>query len=126
MAIVPVYEPYDVCQLGKIIRTLRKQAGLTQQQLRNKVNAQFPESDVMTQSFLSRVENGNRHMSYPIFKAVAQALNVPGEWLALMAFRCDSSSILPDSTARKIDDISKVLQGLIRDSLDLSCDSARE
>lgn len=63
--------------LGRTVRRLRKEAGLTQHELASRIG--------ITKSFLSRIENDRRNPSLDTLRRVASALSVwPG--LLLGAF----------------------------------------
>ncbi len=59
--------------IGQQIRTHRKEQGISQEQLAEKVG--------ISVTHMSHIETGNTKLSLPVFVRLAQALDVPTDWL---------------------------------------------
>jgi len=64
-------------QLGAIIARLRKRLGLTQEQMGSKLG--------LSTNYINKLENGKRGIGINTLNAVANALGVPAELLAVLA-----------------------------------------
>src|SRR5271166_6087230 len=71
----------DLTQFGAAVREFREDAGLTQQNVADRLR--------VTTTFLSLVENGKRGMSGPLTDRLAEVLRVPAAILKLMGTVCD-------------------------------------
>lgn len=81
--------------LGKRIREARSACGMTQSELADRCN--------VSQTFLSRVENGKQAMNVRLLLSISDTLGVSADWL----LRNDT----PPAIAITNDEISRALEG---------------
>ena len=79
----------DFQWIGKRIRTLRRQAGLTQEQLAERAN--------LSPSYLSHVERGTKRLSLDALEQIAEALAVPMTSLLTSQTSDGSAPLLPEA-----------------------------
>jgi hypothetical protein len=87
--IKPPFELVDLERLGQLIRWIRKRRPghlrITQSELAARMSEIL--GHTVDQASISRIEGGFRAMSFPTFSALAQALQVPGYCLVMLAIR---------------------------------------
>lgn len=105
----------DYCKIGKNIRAVRKSAGLSQEELAERVN--------ISVTHMSHIETGNTKLSLQVFVDIADALDVSADEILgrNTAVSCDFgeeiSEIFSGCDIRKIKVLTDILR-TARTSLD--------
>jgi len=89
--------------LGKAIKELRKQNGLSQQELAAKAS--------ITQGTLSQIERGNKRPGIETLKSISEALEVPESLIYVMGMEKED---VPENKVTLYEKLFPVIQDLVR------------
>lgn len=101
----------DYYEIGQRIRRIRKARGMSQEQLAEKVN--------ISTTHMSHIETANTKLSLPVFIDIAEALNVPTDFL-LRGYEGERNgstignivSVLEECDARQLSIVTEVVRTL--------------